>query len=87
MKPQSPVVPGYDLSEIVYAKDQPEYSPLPCLKSNDSSGLVTCRFHFTWKERFKLFFFGDMWIQLLTFHKPLQPIKLFVNKPKIEELL
>ena len=31
MKPVSPVLPGYEMKEIVYAKDQPQYNPLPAV--------------------------------------------------------
>lgn len=33
MQPASPVIKGYD--EVVYAKDQPEYLPLPAIRQSD----------------------------------------------------
>lgn len=78
MKPASPV--AYDsetrwgISEIVYAKDQPQYLPLPALRWPD--GLVVSRWHPSWKERLLLILGGDVYLGLLTFNNPLQPIML-----------
>lgn len=80
--PMSPIVPGLDLPEIIYAKDQPEYRPLPIYKNED--GFVLSRWHLTWKERFLVLLRGDIYLSILTFNKPLQPIKVDIEKPGVE---
>jgi hypothetical protein len=69
--------------EIIYAKDQPEYIPLPALKMDD--GLVITRWKLSFVERFTLFFTGSIWLSLLTFNGPLQPVKLDVKCPSGNE--
>lgn len=55
---------------VVYAKDQSEYQPLPAFK--DEQQTISC-WQLTWKERFKLFLSGRIWLKQLNFGKPLQP--------------
>lgn len=63
--------------KVVYAKDQPEYLPLPALVTPD--GRVTSR----WKlEPHELVFIAngaDVYLTLHTFNHPLQPIQLQVG--------
>lgn len=79
MKSTSPVVPGMNLQEIVFAKDQPQYGPVPAVMFE---ARVITRWKLSWKERFKLLFTGNLWLTLLTFGQPLQPILLEVDSPK-----
>ena len=64
---------------VTYAENQPEYLDLPGLRMPDGE-LITC-----WKlsfiERFKVLFMGNLWLSILTFNKPLQPLKMTVDKP------
>jgi|HubBroStandDraft_6_1064221.scaffolds.fasta_scaffold542936_2 hypothetical protein len=85
MKPVSPVLlkPEFPLPEIVIGKDQEEYLPLPCLRSSDTTGLTTMRWRLSWKERLCLLWTGNLYIQVLTFHKPMQPIKPLAEEPEI----
>lgn len=62
-----------------FAKDQPEYLPLPVYKDEDS--IVTSCWKFTWKERFKFILSGKLWLQQMTFGTPLQPQKPSIDKP------
>ena len=62
-----------------YAKDQPEYIPLPVYKDINTGEVVSC-WQLTRRERWKIFFTGKLWISNLTFLKPLQPIRPSVNK-------
>lgn len=81
-----PVEPNIEVPEgwrrVVYAEHQKEYLPLPCLQENASTGHVITRWSLTWKERLYILFTGELWLTLLTFHKPLQPILLKLNPPK-----
>ena len=56
---------------LVFAKDQPEYQPLPVHKTDDGQ-VISC-WSLDWKERIKILFTGKMWCRTLTFNQPLQP--------------
>jgi hypothetical protein len=79
MKPVSPVIKGFD--EVVYAKNQPEYRPLPAIKCAD--GTVISRWRLTWRERLRVLFKGNLYLQQLTFNAPLQPQLPSVDEPKL----
>ena len=74
-----PVVPGWNLEVTTFAKDQPEYVPLPSHRTPD--GTVTTRWRLTWKERLLVAFGGSLWLQVLTFNRALQPVKLSAECP------
>lgn len=66
-------------ANAVFAKNQSEYLQLPAHRSGD--GVVTTCYELTLKERFAILFGGKVWLQLLTFNKPLQPQRMTVEKP------
>lgn len=68
---------------VVFAKDQPEYLPLPAFKSEEGE-VVTC-WKLSWRERFRVLFFGELWLSMLTFNKPLTP--LFPTTKKTDVLI
>jgi len=67
----------------VYAKDQPQYIPLPCFALGDPQGTITIRWQLSWKERFEVFLGGSIWHQVLTFGHRLQPIKITTECPLV----
>jgi len=70
---------------VVYAKDQPEYLPLPAYReSNDPQGRIVCCWKLTLAERFKLLWSGLIWHSVLTFKQPLQPQLLTIEKPEMK---
>ncbi len=79
MTPASPVIPGIDLPETVYAKNQPEYFPLPVWKQKD--GTILIRWRLTWRERLMLLLTGNLYHWVRTFNASLQPMKLQVEWP------
>ena len=82
MTPTEHVIPGFELPAdelIVYAKDQPQYHPLPMWKGPD--GLRVSRWKLSWRERLKILTGGSLWLTILTFGNPLQPVKLEVDCP------
>lgn len=89
MKPVSPV--AYDpetrwgVSEITFAKDQPQYIPLPALKFQD--GLVVTRWSLSFWERVAIFFGGSVYLGLLTYNHPLQPIKMSIQIKEVVGLM
>ncbi|MFA5723971.1 MAG: hypothetical protein WC979_06955 [Candidatus Pacearchaeota archaeon] len=58
---------------IIYAKDQPPYIPLPAHKTED--GQVTSCWGFSWKERLRILFGAKVYWRQLTFNNALQPVR------------
>jgi hypothetical protein len=82
MTPIDPDINGLEFR--IYAKDQPEYLPLPARV--DGSGTVVTCWRLTFKERCRILFLGTFFLTLLTFNHPLQPIRLSLDKPETEVL-
>jgi len=78
VSPVSPVDPSGRISEVVFAKDQPEYIPLPAIYKD---GIVTTRWSLSWRERFRILFSGSLWLMIATFGEPLQPVKMSTECP------
>lgn len=71
-------------ANVTFAKDQPEYEPLPAYKKpNDPQGLVVVKFELSQEEMGEIFQNGTIYLSMLTFNQPLQPIRLSVLKPEI----
>jgi hypothetical protein len=78
MTPFDTKTPGLKLR--LYAKDQPEYIPLPARADED--GRIITGWKLTWRDRLTLFVRGKLYLQVLTFNKPLQPVRLDVAAPR-----
>ena len=76
MKPISPVLPDLKATEVLFAKDQPQYTPLPAYMALDDMGHVITRWNLDWRERLAVLFGGYVWLTVLTFGRPLQPVML-----------
>ena len=63
---------------ITFAENQPEYLPLPAHKTVD--GIVTSCWRLDFFERLKVVLTGKIYLQMLTFNRPLQPSRMSVNK-------
>ena len=68
---------------IVFAKDQPEYQPLPALRIDSPTGEVVSCWRLSFKERIKVLIFGRVWMSLMSFNKPLTPSYLAVNRKEV----
>lgn len=91
MKPVSPVMPGMDVNEVVIAKDQPEYIPLPAVVLAKAHGTpVMTRWRLTDEERELIKFGHDVVLTQMTFGGPLQPVHLQVvhqeDVPNVDHL-
>jgi hypothetical protein len=68
---------------IIITKDQPEYMPLPA-HVDENGNVVTC-----WKlspdEIEKISKTGELWLSVMTFKQPLQPLFLSVDKLVISD--
>lgn len=58
---------------VVFAKDQPEYHPLPAFRADTPQGEVVSCWQLTFMERLRILFTGKLWVSLMTFNKPLTP--------------
>ena len=91
MRPVEPVLPSHPyLRGPVYAENQPQYNPLPCLKSKTSNAVVTTRWHAGFWDRLRILLTGDVWLQVWSFDhpdhpRPLSPVKLMAEEPTIAE--
>jgi len=65
---------------VVFAKDQPEYLPLPALNTQNEMGEVISCWHLSFKERLMILFTGKLWVSLASFGKPLTPSFFTVKK-------
>jgi hypothetical protein len=68
---------GFDID----AKGQPHYARLPSHNTDD--GMRTVRWRFSPRDRLRMFFTGNVWLQIMTFNKPLQALKLSTVAPEI----
>lgn len=69
---------------VVFAKDQPEYLPLPAFKdyNSDKGEIVMCQ-SLSFAERLRVLFTGKIWVSLLTFNKPLTPTFFTTKKSDV----
>jgi len=83
MEPISPVMPGSESIEVVYAKDQPEYIPLPAVYvENANSRTVVSRWRLTDQERAEIAAGADVVLQLLIpLNSDLTPSNLQIVMP------
>ena len=73
----------FEECNCTFAENQPEYLPLPAHKSKD--GIVTSCWGLSLRQRLRLLFSGRMFLQIMTFNKPLQPLKITINKPDLTD--
>ena len=79
MEPTTPVLTKeFQSQEIVYAKDQPEYTPLPVHRNK--RGVVLSRWKLTQQEREAIAAGGDILLSVYTFNQPLQPIRIEIDE-------
>lgn len=68
---------------IVYAENQPQYTPLPGFKNESVQGeFITC-WKLSFKERLRVLFLGKIWKSQMTFNNPLQPMFLTTKKHEV----
>lgn len=69
---------GYN---VIFAKNQEPYLPLPACKIKDKNGTVVCCWQATLLERIKILFSGKLYLSLLSFDKPLTPNRIHAENP------
>lgn len=70
---------------IVYAKNQDPYLPLPAFKHKDDWKCVSSCWGIGFIERLKVLVTGRIWVSMPTFGKPLTPVKLSIDRPNFNE--
>ena len=69
-------------ANVVFAKDQPEYIPLPAMKvPDDPQGLIVTKLELSPEELEEINKTGSIHLSVLTFNQPLQPVLLTVGLP------
>ncbi len=79
-----PVVDGLEGRELVYAELQPQYNPLRTLVSIGRARRVISRWTLTEEQRKAVAVGADIFLELLTFGHPLQPIRMAVSDGKLD---
>lgn len=79
MRPASPVIPGMEIDEVIYAADQPQYQPLPAFKC--VNGKILTRWELTEDEKKLVCEQGYLYLAVSTFNQPLQPVYLSATPP------
>lgn len=72
-------------ANVVFAKDQTEYQPLPAFKADSPQGEVVTCWKLSFGERLRILFKGEIWLCLLSFNKPLTPSFMTTKKSEILE--
>ena len=78
MTPCSPIVRGREGSEIIIAKDQPPYLPLPAYTNERETISLWA---LTWQERLRVLVHGRLWLRQMNFGQPLQPQAPSIESP------
>lgn len=78
MEAISPVLPASGEIEVTYAKEQPEYAPLPVFRTEKG---VLSRWKLTEDERRHIARGGDLFICMMNFGGPLLPILPIAAEP------
>lgn len=68
---------------VVFAKDQPEYKPLPAFRNEGGMGEVISCWKLSFRERIRLLFTGRLWLSLAMFGRPLTPSFLSTKKSDV----
>ena len=68
---------------VVFAKDQPEYLPLPAYRTED--GVVITCWEPTEEEILMLIETRKIYLSQMTFKQPLQPLFMAIDKKEIFE--
>jgi len=85
VSPVCPTQPEMLQYEIVIAKDQPQYIPLPAVVSGD--GLVVTRWRFSFWERWSILITGNLWHSQMCFSEKPHPIRIQTDEPQFQELI
>jgi len=78
-----PIILGFESHEVAFGKNQPQYTPLPALRT--ATGIVLTRWKLTDEQREALELGADVFVEVATANKPLQPMRLAIGTEIPEE--
>ena len=84
MKPISPVIEGYQSKEVVFAKEQPEYMPLPALVLEGEDKPIVSRWQLNDEERKQIAAGADILFTQMIFSDLYHPVRLEVVDGVVE---
>lgn len=74
----------FDGVNAVYGKDQPEYQPLPAQRrGNPHTGEILTCWELSEEEKKRVAETGRVYLSMLTFGRPLQPVLISAEVPDI----
>lgn len=76
---------NFDGANVVYAANQPEYEPLPAEYCGGKYGQINTLWELSPEELKQVQETGKIWLSVLTFGQPLQPVLLTTEKPPVYE--
>jgi hypothetical protein len=68
---------------VIFAKDQPGYEPLPAYRDNGTEGYVISCWKLSFIERMRILFNGVIWLNLMSFNRPLTPTFITTKKSEV----
>jgi hypothetical protein len=75
---------NFDGANVVYGANQPEYQPLPAERvGKPETGQINTCWEFSPDELKRVQETGVIFVSLLTFGQPLQPVLVSVDKPDV----
>jgi hypothetical protein len=80
MKPISPVIPGYENIEIIFAKNQAEYMPLPALRLHGDTTPILSRWRLDDEDRKRIAAGADILLTQHIFTDLFHPIQMEVSE-------
>ena len=74
----------FEGANIVFGANQPEYQPLPAERvGKPETGQINTCWELSPDELKRIQETGKIWVSLLTFGQPLQPVLVSVDKPDV----
>jgi hypothetical protein len=73
-------------SNVVFAKNQETYLSLPAYRDDEQGGRIFHCWKLSLRERLKVLLTGRLWINVLNFHQPPQPILPMVDCPFLKKI-
>ena len=74
---------NFEGANIVFGANQPECQPLAERVGNPATGQVNTCWELSPDELKRIRETGKIWVSLLTFGQPLQPVLVSVDKPEV----
>lgn len=84
MKPAYPVVDG--VAHLQLGAGQPQYDVLPAVRADGPAGELVTRWELSDEDRARIAAGGSVYLHILTFGHPVQPVVLGTEPPEFQIL-